>query len=114
METEHWNRLPKNQPAEIMMVQISEVQEAPAFNGRRSFLTLRGKRSKKVSDQIRNAIETSGVSRYKIAQHTGIDNATLSRFMGGTGGMTVETLDKLAEYLGLRIVFDGKPKDGSK
>jgi hypothetical protein len=34
-------RLAKNQPAEIAMFQISEVQEAPAFNGRRSFLTLR-------------------------------------------------------------------------
>jgi hypothetical protein len=38
---QHWDRLPKNQPAEITMFQISEVQEAPAFNGRRSFLTLR-------------------------------------------------------------------------
>ena len=33
---------PKNQPAEITTFQISEVQESPAFNGRRSFLTLRG------------------------------------------------------------------------
>ena len=42
METaQHWDRLAKNQPAEIAMFQISEVQEAPAFNGRRSFLTLR-------------------------------------------------------------------------
>ena len=42
METaQHWDRLAKNQPAEITMFQISEVQEAPAFNGRRSFLTLR-------------------------------------------------------------------------
>jgi len=42
METaQHWDRLPKNQPAEITMFQISEVQESPALNGRRSFLTLR-------------------------------------------------------------------------
>ena len=42
METaQHRDRLAKNQPAEIPMFQISEVQEAPAFNGRRSFLTLR-------------------------------------------------------------------------
>ncbi len=31
----------KDQPAEITIVQISEVQESPAFNGRRCFLTLR-------------------------------------------------------------------------
>ena len=42
METaQHRDRLAKNQPTEIAMFQISEVQEAPAFNGRRSFLTLR-------------------------------------------------------------------------
>ena len=43
METaQHWDRLPENQPAEITMFQISEVQDTPAFNGRRSFLDLRG------------------------------------------------------------------------
>jgi hypothetical protein len=35
------DRLAKDQPAEITMFQISEVQELPAFNGRRSFLILR-------------------------------------------------------------------------
>ena len=44
METaQHWDKLAKNQPAEITMFQISEVQESPAFNGRRSFLTLRAR-----------------------------------------------------------------------
>jgi hypothetical protein len=38
METaQHWDRLPKNQPAEITMFQISEVQESPAFNRWLSF-----------------------------------------------------------------------------
>jgi hypothetical protein len=31
------DRLAKDQPSEITMSQISEVQESPAFNGRRSF-----------------------------------------------------------------------------
>ena len=35
------DRLAKNQPAEITVFQISEVQESTAFNGRRSFLKLR-------------------------------------------------------------------------
>ena len=37
-----WGKLAKNQPTEIAMFQMSEVQEVPASNGRRSFLTLRG------------------------------------------------------------------------
>ena len=42
METaQHRDRLAKNQPAEITLFQISEVQEAPVFNGRRSLLALR-------------------------------------------------------------------------
>jgi len=36
------DRLAKDQPAEITIVQISEMKETPAFNGRRSLLTLRG------------------------------------------------------------------------
>ena len=38
METaQHPDRLPKNQPAEIAMFQISEVQDSPPWNGWRSF-----------------------------------------------------------------------------
>jgi hypothetical protein len=45
METaQHRDKLAKNQPAEITLFQISEVQESPAFNGRRSFLALRGRK----------------------------------------------------------------------
>jgi len=73
-----------------------------------------GKKRTKVSDQIRHAVESSGVSRYRIAQETEIEQSTLSRFMAGAGGMTVETLDKLGEYLGLEIVVKGKLKGSGK
>ncbi len=38
---QHWDRLAKNQPAEMTIFQILAVQKSPAFNGRLSFLTLR-------------------------------------------------------------------------
>jgi len=63
-----------------------------------------GRKQSRISDQIRGAIASSKVTRYHIAQETGIDESTLSRFMSGKGGMTVSTLDKLGEYLGLEIV----------
>jgi hypothetical protein len=59
--------LPKNQPAEITMFQISEVQEAPAFNGGRSFLTLRSSLSHhdafqiQLSQKRRNAVSRPGL-----------------------------------------------------
>ena len=60
-----------------------------------------------LSNQVRNAIKSCGMTRYAIAKATGVSEGGLSRFMAGTGGMTVETLDKLAEYLGLEIVVKG-------
>jgi DNA transposition AAA+ family ATPase len=63
----------------------------------------------KLSEQIRQAIETCGKTRYQISQDTGIDQATLCRFMGGNGGLSIPILDRLGEYLGLRIVAN-KPR----
>jgi transcriptional regulator with XRE-family HTH domain len=55
------------------------------------------------SDQLRGLIESSGKSRYAISKETGIDEATLSRFMSGKGGLSIEGLDALAANLGLTI-----------
>jgi DNA transposition AAA+ family ATPase len=63
----------------------------------------------KLTEQVRQAIETCGKTRYQISKDTGIDQATLCRFMGGKGGLSNPILDTLGEYLGLRIVTD-KPK----
>jgi len=62
------------------------------------------KRRDKLTDQIRRAINESGVSRYRLWKETGIDQATLSRFMAGKAGMTLKSLDVLADALRLRVV----------
>jgi transcriptional regulator with XRE-family HTH domain len=56
-----------------------------------------------VSDELRKAIEKSGVSRYRIAKDLGISEATLSRFMSGERGLTLKVLDKLCDHLGLQL-----------
>jgi transcriptional regulator with XRE-family HTH domain len=53
------------------------------------------------SDQIRRAVDSSGMSRYRICKEAGIDQATFSRFMAGKVGMALPTLDALADVLGL-------------
>jgi hypothetical protein len=63
----------------------------------------------KLSEQVRQAIDACGKTRYQISKDTGIDQATLCRFMGGNGGLSIPVLDTLGEYLGLRIVT-GKPQ----
>jgi len=58
----------------------------------------------KLSDQVRAAIDASGLSRYRIGKDLGIDEATLSRFMSGGRGLRMNVLDRLSVYLELRIV----------
>ena len=56
-----------------------------------------------LSDELRQALERSGVSRYSIWQQTGIDQGSLSKFMDGERGLGMESIDKLADLLGLHI-----------
>jgi transcriptional regulator with XRE-family HTH domain len=57
---------------------------------------------------IRKAIETSGHTRYRIAKETGIAASQLSRLVNGETGLSVESIERLADYLGLEIVV--RPK----
>jgi DNA transposition AAA+ family ATPase len=57
-----------------------------------------------LSDELRQAIERSGVSRYSIWQQTGIDQGSLSKFMDGERGLGMESIDQIAELLRLHIV----------
>ena len=63
----------------------------------------------KLSDQIRQAIDTCGLSRNRVCKGTGIDKATISRFMSGERGLPTPALDRLADFLGLNITMEGPP-----
>lgn len=56
-----------------------------------------------MSDQVRRAIESSGLSRYRICKDTGILQSVMSRFMNGQGMLSMEGLDALADLLDLNI-----------
>lgn len=64
----------------------------------------------KMSDRIRAEISHSAVSRYRIAQDTGIEESTLSRFISGERGLSMEALDTLFEYFGLDVVRRGRKR----
>jgi ribosome-binding protein aMBF1 (putative translation factor) len=58
----------------------------------------------KLTDQLREAIDRSGMSRYAVAKAIGLDQSTLSRFMSGKAGLALGTVDELGELLGLKLV----------
>ena len=66
------------------------------------------------SDQIRRAIEMALVSRYRISAETEISEGQLCRFMQGDVGLSIDALDRLADYLGLTIEVTGVRKRKGK
>ncbi len=64
------------------------------------------KQARQFSDEIRAAVETCGKTRYRIAKETGIDAAVLCRFVQGQVGLSMDTLDKLAECIGLHVATE--------
>ncbi len=79
-----------------------------AIIGQIDAMTAKAKRAK-LSDQVRQAIEECGETRYQIAQETKLDASTLCRFMSGERGLSTTALDTIAEYLELSIVSSRKP-----
>ena len=56
--------------------------------------------------------ENCGMTRYRIAKETGIDAAVLCRFVQGQVGLSMDSLDALAECIGLHVT--SKPKTRAK
>ncbi len=67
-----------------------------------------------ILDELRKRIERGDVTCYQIARDTDIDKASLSRFMHGHTGLNVATAEKLADYLGLRIIVQPKRRRKGK
>jgi transcriptional regulator with XRE-family HTH domain len=56
-----------------------------------------------VTDELKKAIEESGLTRYAICQRSGVTEAAMSRFMNGQRGLTLRSLDRLAALLNLHL-----------
>ena len=62
-----------------------------------------------LTDQLRQAIDDSGLTRYQIAKATGIDESALAKFYNGRRGLSMDALNALGEYLQLTIALGRKP-----
>ena len=65
-----------------------------------------------ISEQLRDAIDASKLSRYRICKTVGLAESSMSKYMAGERGISLTMIDKIGLLLGLRIVADeaGKPK----
>lgn len=65
----------------------------------------------RLTDAIRSAVRASDETPYAIAKGARIARSQLSRLLSGESGMSVETIERLADYLGLRITIEPKTKN---
>ncbi|MCH7872526.1 MAG: helix-turn-helix domain-containing protein [Planctomycetes bacterium] len=54
-------------------------------------------------DQLRQAINASELSRYRICKLAGFSQSTMSRFMVRRGSMSLPSVDRLIEVLDLEL-----------
>jgi len=91
-------------------------QRPPAKSARQNILDLGKGRGydqgvmAHILDEIRQAIEESGKTRYRIAKEAGISESRLSLLMSGKRGLSIEALEALADYLGLEVTLRPKKK----
>ena len=67
------------------------------------------KRTNLISDQFRQILDDCGITRYRISKDTGISETALALFYNGHRGLSMKAMNKLGEYLELKIVMGRKP-----
>ena len=67
-----------------------------------------GRKAEKIEDQLRQAILGSEMSRYRMSQISGVDQAVLSNFVNCKRTITLVTAAKLAGVLGMELSVNNK------
>jgi plasmid maintenance system antidote protein VapI len=60
-----------------------------------------------MSEILRQAIINSGLPLLRIEQDTGVQRASISRFVRGERSLRLDLADKLAAYFGLELTLAG-------
>ena len=56
-----------------------------------------------VSEQLESQIRLFQGSIYQVSKQSGVANASLLRFLSGKRGLSMEAIDKLADFFGLEL-----------
>ena len=59
-----------------------------------------------LSDQLRQIIAASELSRYEIAKRSKVDASQLHRFLHGTSRLTTDLLDRIGKVLRLQLTIE--------
>ena len=59
-----------------------------------------------ITEVLKATIQQSGLTHYRVGRGAGIPESSLLRFMRGETSLRLDKADRLAAYLGLRLVPD--------
>ncbi len=65
-----------------------------------------------LTNQLRRFLVESGRSLGEVSRATGLDTSALSRFVRGERGVSMQGLDALGDYLGLRVAKSRRQRKG--
>jgi len=68
----------------------------------------------RLTETIRKAIRGHDQTAGAIAKGAGVARSQLSRLLSGERGLSIETAERLAAYLGLEIIVRPKTKKGDR
>ncbi len=64
---------------------------------------------KSIEDQLRQLMDESGLTKYRLAKETGINEAALGKFYHGQRGLSMKALNALGKCLQLKVIMLRKP-----
>jgi ribosome-binding protein aMBF1 (putative translation factor) len=56
-----------------------------------------------LSESVKSAIQTCGLSVYRLSQKVQVEESALRRFITGKAGLSMAALDRTAAYLGVTV-----------
>lgn len=59
---------------------------------------------------LREAIERADESQYSISKGADVNRSQLSRLLSGERGLSIDSAERIAEYLGLEIILRPKAR----
>lgn len=63
-----------------------------------------------VAEQLRAALVASGLSHNELARRSGVEQASISRFIAGTRDLRLESAAKLCELLRMELTKPKRPR----
>ena len=58
-----------------------------------------------MEDRLREVLKREGITPYRLWKELGIDQSVMSKFLRGKGGISLKTMERIADHLGYELTL---------